>query len=149
MAQEKDITYAIELLACGYEYPFNFSSEAEYTKHNRKTNPVTLKGETVKSLEEVQVANWLHCHNIKYKYERLYPHETATRDRRQYIPDFYLPEYDVYIEHFALGRWGKPPVQWSGYQEGVDWKRKLHQTHGTTMLETTSWISEMVPWNQS
>ena len=63
---------------------------------------------------------------------------TADPRYRQYQPDFYLPDYDIYIEHFALDKDGKPP-NWPRYGEGVSWKRSLHQQNGTRLLETHSW----------
>ena len=67
------------------------------------------------------------------------PEDTSTSQRRQYRPDFYLPDYDIYIEHFALDEEGRPPPGWKGYEQDAKWKRALHERFGTRLLETYSW----------
>ncbi|KGP92727.1 hypothetical protein N780_13440 [Pontibacillus chungwhensis BH030062] len=69
----------------------------------------TLSGEKVKSLEEVMIANFLFLNGITYKYEEPYKHNTANSNRRQYKPDFYLPDFDIYIEHFGLNEENRAP----------------------------------------
>ena len=64
----------------------------------------TLKHEFVKSNEELIIANYLFTNGINYEYERPYEIETGTIDKRQYTPDFYLPEYNVYLEHFGIDK---------------------------------------------
>jgi DNA helicase-4 len=54
------------------------------------------------------------------------------------MPDFYYPSANVYHEHFALDENGKPPKHFTGYADGVEWKRNLHEERGTTLIETTS-----------
>ena len=85
------------------------------------------------------IANYLTEHGVEYNYERPYGVRTASRRHRQYQPDFYLPEYDIYIEHFALDREGNPPPGWAGYADGVDWKRDIHKLYRTRLVETFSW----------
>lgn len=98
----------------------------------------TLRGEIVKSLEEKALADWLAFHGVRYDYERRYPVDTADAHHRQYCPDFYYPDIDLYHEHFALDQYGRPPPHFEGYAEGVEWKRELHQRHQTQLIETTS-----------
>lgn len=99
---------------------------------------VTLKGEEVASQEECIIANWLFYNGVEYQYEREYEHPTATSVHRQYFPDFYYPELDLYHEHFALDAEGLPPEQFKKYLEGVEWKRKIHKQKGTKLIETLS-----------
>lgn len=99
---------------------------------------VTNRGERVKSMEEVMIANFLFLNGVNYHYEPPYQHRTADEDHRQYKPDFYYPELDLYHEHFALNAQGVPPPDFKGYLEGVAWKRQLHQDKGTALFETTS-----------
>ena len=65
--------------------------------------------------------------------------KAATQERRQYQPDFYLPGYDIYLEHFAVNERGNPPDGWVGYAEGMAWKRAIHEQNQTTLMETYSW----------
>ncbi|NIJ72276.1 DNA helicase-4 [Xanthomonas sp. F4] len=99
---------------------------------------VTNRGERVKSLEEVMIANFLFLNGVEYRYEAPYPHRTADEMHRQYRPDFYYPDLDLFHEHFALDAQGVPPPHFENYLEGVIWKRQLHAEKGTAMFETTS-----------
>lgn len=100
---------------------------------------LTLNGELVRSMEEAAIANWLFLNGVNYQYERPYEFETADRQHRQYFPDFYYPDIDLYHEHFALDDNGKPPPWFKGdYELGVLWKRALHTEKATALIETTS-----------
>lgn len=99
----------------------------------------TADGTVVKSKEERLIANWLFYCGVNYAYERPYEHSTASKEFRQYQPDFYYPEISLYHEHFALDREGKAPAHFDGdYVAGVLWKRQLHAENGTALIETTS-----------
>ena len=109
----------------------------------------TLSGDLVKSIQELQIANFLTEHGVNFEYEPSYEHQTATRERRQYLPDFLLSDHGIYIEHFALNENGDPPPHWSGYSEGVVWKRQTHQRYGTALIETYSWEHQRGTWRSS
>ena len=119
--------------------PFGANEEPEFwDPETGRRGFRTLRGETVRSQEERMICNWLSSQGIAYEYERPYEHETATATRRQYMPDFYYPSANVYHEHFALDQHGNPPKHFTGYAEGVIWKRALHAEQSTTLIETTS-----------
>ena len=122
-----------------YRSQFEFDTPGEYYDHVRRIELRTLSGDLVKSFEELEIANFLTLNGVRFHYERPYPVETASPWHRQYRPDFYLPDRDIYIEHFALDRQGRPPQGWTGYAEGVGWKRDIHQQYGTKLIETYSW----------
>lgn len=122
-----------------YRSPFDFSTQPEYQEYVHNVELRSLSGDLVKSFEELLIANFLTEHSIAFEYEGPYELATATHQYRQYQPDFFLPEYDIYIEHFALNIEGKPPPNWRGYSEGVEWKRGIHRRHGTKLVETYSW----------
>ena len=99
----------------------------------------TAGGEWVKSEEERLISDWLFFHGVQYVYERNYEHDTRTKTYQQYRPDFFYPDANLYHEHFALDREGKPPPHFDGdYVAGVAWKRMCHIKHDTDLLETTS-----------
>ena len=106
---------------------------------------VTLAGETVKSAEELAIANFLFLNGVKYEYERKYDKPYADDGRhRAYRPDFFLPESGIYLEHYGLDENGEPPpffsdVEKRKYRESVEWKRKLHAEAGNKYVETFSW----------
>ena len=122
-----------------YKAPFDFRNEAEYQRYIRSVELRALSGHLVKSFEELEIANWLTQTGVEFQYEHTYPEDTADKQHRRYQPDFWLPEYDIYIEHFALDQKGRSPRGWSGYEEGVQWKRNKHRENGTALIETYSW----------
>ncbi len=123
-----------------YRNPFDFKSMKEYNDYVRRHELRTLQGEAVKSFEECEIANFLLQHGVSYRYEEPYIISTAGPDFRQYRPDFFLPDYQIYIEHFALDKEGRPPTHFDQqrYLEGIKWKRALHQGHNTKLIETYS-----------
>lgn len=54
----------------------------------------TLRGESVKSKSERDIADWLFRHNIKYVYEKI----TNLKDFN-FKPDFFIPQANLYLEH--------------------------------------------------
>lgn len=62
----------------------------------------TIKGEKVKSLGEVRIANFLYINGIDYSYEKIF--EEKVNEDTSYQPDFTI-EYQgkkIYIEYFGL-----------------------------------------------
>ena len=118
---------------------FEFDTHDEYEEYVRGVELRTLGGDLVKSFEELAIANYLTEHGVPFRYEVPYEMPTATRRHRQYQPDFFLPDHGIYIEHFALDQEGRPPPGWKGYAEGVEWKRRIHNRHRSTLVETYSW----------
>lgn len=123
---------------------FDFNSKAEYDGYLKLNPPTTLKNEVVKSYGEMEIANFLVQHGIQYIYEHPYKIDTRTSEYGQYIPDFYLPEYDIYIEYFGINKNGEVPAYFSAnhgmnasesYNASMRWKRETHQANGTKMIE--------------
>lgn len=105
----------------------------------------TLNNEQVKSIEETKIANYLFMHDITYEYEKLYPFESPDQLRKAYHPDFYLTDYDIYLEHFGIAEnftvpW-LSPIEEKKYLEGIQWKRSFHAENNTKLLETYSYYS--------
>ena len=103
----------------------------------------TLQHEYVKSMEEMKIANFLFLNGIRYEYEANYPYNTADETHRQYRPDFFLPDYQIYLEHFGvtekgIARW-LPKEKATDYEQGIEWKRAIHQHYQTKMIETYSY----------
>ena len=123
-----------------FENEHRFESWGAYWTYIRKNDIRSLKGDVVKSYEECEIANFLYLNGIAYEYEAPYRHQTATSRKRQYKPDFFLPEDDVYIEHFGLDASGNtaPFVDRAKYLAEMEWKRQLHAEHGTALIETYS-----------
>ena len=123
-----------------YKNEQDFGSWGEYWDYIRRYDIRSLKGEKVKSYEECEIANFLYLNGVPYEYEADYEHDTATVEKRQYRPDFHLPEAGIYIEHFGLDARGRtaPFVDQEEYLEGMEWKRQLHEEKGTVLIETFS-----------
>lgn len=122
----------------------DFSSRNDYLEYLTINPPTTLKGERVKSYGELDIANYLYQNQIRYEYEASYKFDTNTAEYGQYHPDFYLPDYDIYIEYFGIDRAGKVADYFKGrdglsasetYQAGIEWKRKTHAAMQTSMIE--------------
>ena len=139
-ARSRSLAEFIAYRQAPYRSAFEFRSRTEYDEYVRNVELRTLSGDLVKSYEELVIANYLTEHGVEFNYERPYGVRTASRRHRQYQPDFYLPEHDIYIEHFALDREGNPPHGWAGYAEGVAWKREIHKRYKTRLIETFSWF---------
>ena len=136
-----------------YRAAHDFERPSDYFEYLQRVELRTLQGERVKSLEELKIANFLALHGVRYRYEAAYPVPTATTAQRQYQPDFYLPEHDIYIEHFGVDQRGEPPPRWreaerEEYRRGIEWKRAIHAGHGTRLLETYSWQHRAGSWQR-
>lgn len=106
----------------------------------------SFTGVMLRSNSEVIIANWLTLNGIEWRYEQDYELDTTTMRYGQYRPDFYLPEYGIYIEHWACDRTGQFPPSWTSkqqmqYQEGMGWKRALHSRQKTLLVETFSHVN--------
>lgn len=123
---------------------FEFKTQAEYEEYLRLNPPTTINNETVKSYGEMDIANFLTQNGIQYIYEHPYKIDTRTSEYGQYNPDFYLPEYDIYIEYFGINKNGEVPSYFKGanvmtatqtYQASMKWKRETHSANGTILIE--------------
>ena len=122
------------------KYLEDFKSDTDYFEYMRKFDLETLRGEPIKSFEELLIADWLFLNGVYYEYEFPYEHDTSSRKRNQYRPDFYLGN-GIYLEHFGINREGKtaPQINSQKYNAGIVWKRNIHNQKGTTLIQTYSW----------
>ena len=100
----------------------------------------TIQGEKVKSVEELTIANFLYLKGIKYEYEKAYPHGNVMAR-----PDFYLTDYDIYLEHFGVdennrAKW-LTPFNEQKYVEEMELKREAHKKYNTKLIETYSYYN--------
>jgi len=103
----------------------------------------TLNGEYLRSIQEVQIANFLFLNNIDYEYEKVYPVRNPVTNK-PYTPDFFIKqgELEVYLEHFGISENHKHSLyneeQLNRYIYGINLKRKIHHTNNTKLIETYS-----------
>lgn len=150
LAVPKDLGES-ESLGDLYDYGRQLDFETLKSKVDAKINSMrinkqTIQGEHVRSLEEVLIANFLFLHGVKYSYEKKYPFGTGDPYRKQYRPDFYLDDYDIYLEHFGIDKNGGAPwlipIEERKYLSGMDWKRGVHKRNQTTLIETYSFQNQ-------
>ncbi|MCW4048325.1 MAG: hypothetical protein NWE89_01180 [Candidatus Bathyarchaeota archaeon] len=77
----------------------------------------TLNGEKVKSKGEKYIADFLSENGIRYKYEKTF----TTKKGKKIHPDFYLPDYDVFVEYWGLVDADDPKVK-NSYIRSMRWK---------------------------
>ncbi|MCQ8117815.1 UvrD-helicase domain-containing protein [Methylomonas rosea] len=137
------LTYFLRF-AYPYKSQFNFKSLGAYNAYILENDIRTLQGEIVKSYEECEIANFLYRQGIAYQYEANYQVNTSGPDYRIYQPDFFLPAYGIYIEHFAVNEHNQTPpfINKEDYLAGMTWKRALHAKYQTPLIETYSYLKQ-------
>lgn len=117
---------------------FDFSNQEEYDEYLKLNPPKTVKGEVVKSYGEMLIANFLYQNNINYEYEKQYEFDTSDGEHGQYYPDFYLTDYNLWIEYFGVDRKGNVPSYWDcsseDYLQSMRWKEQCHQVNKTSLM---------------
>ena len=82
-----------------------FKTIKEYTQWINK-NLLRFNKEQLKSYGELYIANYLTLNGIKYKYEKQYNPYVKSKNNKifkeRYRPDFYLCDYDIYIDSMEL-----------------------------------------------
>jgi DNA helicase-4 len=129
----------------------DFETREEYYRYQTNLSYMTLKGVPVKSEAEKEIMNFFLSHringrDIKIQYETRANWMAYTSEKGRLViprPDFYLPEYDLYIEHWAIDENGNVPA-WFGenarqrYKDGMKRKKEAYQSHSKLLVETTS-----------
>ncbi len=138
---------------------FKFKSIWDFEEYRRKNNTSTLRErvnrstiqwEFLKSMEEVEIANYLFLNGIKYTYEKPYIINTTNSEYWQYRPDFYLDDYNIYIEHYWIDKdWNVPSFFWDWiwwyeeankkYSDWIIWKENLHKENDTILISSYSY----------
>ena len=80
---------------------FNLSNYINTLIKTRRNRLKTIKGEFLRSKEEVDIANYLYLNNIDYSYELSY---TEIVNNTKKHPDFFIKQLELrnYIEHFGV-----------------------------------------------
>ena len=129
------------------------SGLGEYIKkveQQRSKRVKTITGEYLRSVQEVQIANFLYLNGLDYEYERVYPYESPSKNKK-YTPDFYITqgEHTAWLEHYALTESGYSnvftPQQLAMYKKAIRDKRTLHSGYKTTLIETWSLYNDRRP----
>lgn len=121
----------------------NIDEYAERIINERTGRYQTIARETLRSFQEVQIANFLFLNGIEYTYEKPYPFNFA-KSLKLYTPDFTIVQGEkvAYLEHFGISQDGRNSrynaAQLEKYKCEVNDKVKLHKKHGTYLIYTFS-----------
>ncbi len=135
---------------------FNYISKADFTTmrsnmreyvevitNKRTGKSITINYESLRSSQEVMIANFLYLNKINYEYEKPYDYGFR-KSFKPYTPDFTIKQGDkiLYIEHFGITEGGThnrySKEQLEHYKKEVNDKIRLHREHGTELIYTFS-----------
>ena len=96
-------------------------------------NIYALDGTKVKSEAERAILNFFLSHNlngerIKIFYEhpaKWMAYTDANGNTKIPKPDFFFPDYDIYLEHWAIDKDGKVPDWFEGKNASEEYKRGM------------------------
>ena len=110
----------------------------------------------VRSEQEQKICFVLSSLGVKFRYEEPYEHPLADEMHSQYKPDFSIYfEQDgktkrIYLEHFGVDEHSLVPTWFAKdkgityeeanqrYNDGITWKKAVHEKFGTILLTTSS-----------
>ncbi len=110
----------------------------------------------VRSKQEQMICFALSSLGVAFRYEEPYEHRVDDATHAQYRPDFSI-YYEaqgvrkrIYLEHFGVDKHSRVP-QWFAtengisydeanrrYNDGITWKKTVHERYGTVLLTTSS-----------
>lgn len=118
----------------------------DYQKEQTKRK-ITIKDETVRSIDECRIANFLYIKGIDYVYEPVYQH-CFDDTTKPYCPDFLIKNNgtEIYLEHFGISEDGKNnrynAKELEEYKKHIEDKKTIHKVHGTKLIYTYSQYSD-------
>jgi DNA helicase-4 len=118
---------------------FDFKNLGDCYQYFNDNNVCSFKGEQVNSFGELFIANTLFSYGIEYHYKAKYAVDVKTLGQKQYKPDFFLPQLNIYIEYFEVNEKGEPApyIDQNAYYQGIEHIRATHYKHDTECLEFT------------
>ena len=155
LKEKKNQNILIEYLAYHSEQEVkkkSFEDKEEYYKYMRNKNYSTLNDISVKSISERDIGNFLFLHDIQFEYEPLVEWVDESEEDKEYHPDFYLADFDVYIEHWGLNKDKQVPdwftITTEEYLELKQWKLEQFKKHNKILVETWDYerlSEELIP----
>ena len=121
----------------------DFNTLNEYYENTKRSYTTLIKNTmwynvAVKSYGEMMIANFCVSHGIKVEYEPRDHYYTDERgNRRSYKPDFYLPDYQIYIEYFGIDkRWKTADyIATDEYLTRMQQKIKAHEVSENVLID--------------
>jgi hypothetical protein len=90
----------------------------------------TLRGEQVKSYGEKMLADYFFKSDTRYEYEQP---AWSRKGRRISRPDFYLPDFGVYVEYWGMAD-AKEPAKKEEYVRSMKWKMAKYHQNGIKFI---------------
>jgi len=125
----------------------DFQTTEEFYHYQRELRYTTLDGTLVKSIGEREIMNFFLTHKlngekIQIQYEDYADWMSYVDNQGQHqtpTPDFFLPDFNIYIEHWSLDVNGKIPQWYQGDYIGAMniKKQKFAEQNIFTLVETT------------
>ena len=121
----------------------NMNEYVETITNKRTGKAITINYESLRSAQEVQIANFLYLNKVDYEYEKIYPY-SFRKSHKPYTPDFTVKQGDrtIYIEHFGITEEGThnryTKAELEHYKKEVNDKVQFHRDHGTELIYTFS-----------
>jgi DNA helicase IV len=132
----------------------DFSKKEEYYRYIRNLSYTALNGTQVKSEAERTILNFLLTHTINGRDIRGIYESSASwikyfdtqGKERSPRPDFFLKDFDIYIEHWAIDKNGNVPSWFTGpnaskkYNDTINYKRNYFSRQKKySLIETFHW----------
>jgi DNA helicase IV len=129
----------------------DFEKKEEFYKYQQGLRYTALDGTKVNSEAEREILNFFLMHKlngkeIKIIYENPAEWMKYKNENGEEItpkPDFYFPEFDIYLEHWAIGKNGKVPKWFSGdnptskYTLSMNLKKEKYRSNKKLLFETS------------
>ena len=103
----------------------SFCREAKIIDEYGNRNKKTKDGHFVRSLAEREIANYLFDHRVRVVYEQSITYTNEQGEEKALHPDFYLPDYNLYIEFNGLNS--------NYYLEMKNYSSKIYEQLGLTV----------------
>jgi DNA helicase-4 len=139
------LAFAADLKQADEKQQHDFPTAQQYYEYLRNQEYETLNLTRVKSLAEREIGNFLFLNGVEFEYEAKATWAQRSMDFRDYHPDFFLPDYDLWIEHWAIDRRGNVP-DWffstvstspsERYRAGMEYKKEQFKKRNQKLLET-------------
>ena len=129
----------------------DFKKKEEFYNYQRSLTYTALDGTKVKSESEREILNFFLMHKLNGKeinviYENpadWMNYKTENGEEITPKPDFYFPDFDIYLEHWAIGKNGKVPEWFAGenptkkYKESMNLKKEKYSSNNKLLFETS------------
>ena len=101
---ESDRAFGLDVLQFIAEWDVREETDPEEADIEQKC--VTIKRDKVDSIAEREIANFLFLNQVDYEHAPVAEWADRSSDYKRYHPDFFLPDYNLYLEHWGIDRDG-------------------------------------------